>query len=103
MHYKPTDATAELLIHEVPKSPDRAADAGELADTVDQVLSKVTPREEKILRMRYGIGHPRNYSLEEVGEIFDVTKERIRQIEIKTLRKMRGARRTKKVLAPFLK
>lgn len=51
-------------------------------------MSTLTPREEKVLRMRLGIGEERDYTLEEVGETFGLTRERIRQIEAKALRKL---------------
>ena len=52
------------------------------------MLSTLTPREEKVLRMRFGIGENSDHTLEEVGSDFDVTRERIRQIEAKALRKL---------------
>lgn len=59
-----------------------------LKEEIDKVLSTLTPREEKVLRMRLGIGEERDYTLEEVGETFGLTRERIRQIEVKALRKL---------------
>jgi RNA polymerase primary sigma factor len=59
------------------------------------VLSTLTPREEKVVRMRFGINEERVYTLEEIGEFFDVTRERIRQIEGKALRKLRHPLRGK--------
>ena len=53
------------------------------------MLATLTPREEKVLRMRFGIGEKSDHTLEEVGQDFDVTRERIRQIEAKALRKLR--------------
>ena len=64
-----------------------------LRDELDEVLASLAPREEKVIRMRYGIGEPTQYSLEEIGSRFALTRERIRQIEIKALRKLRHARR----------
>ena len=64
-----------------------------LLEEVEDVLCTLSPREEKVLRMRYGIGEPSNYSLEEIGSKFFLTRERIRQIEIKALRKLRTAQR----------
>ena len=66
-----------------------------LSDQTRKVLSTLTPREEKVLRMRFGIGEDREYTLEEVGEYFSVTRERIRQIEGKALRKLRHPLRSK--------
>jgi RNA polymerase primary sigma factor len=59
------------------------------------VLRTLTPREEKVLKMRFGVGDGSEHTLEEVGQSFDVTRERIRQIESKALRKLRHPSRTK--------
>ena len=56
---------------------------------ISKVLGTLTDREEKILRMRFGLGHQREHTLEEIGECFDVTRERIRQIETKALQRLR--------------
>ena len=72
-----------------------------LKQEICEVLCMLTPREEKVLRMRYGIGEPTNYSLEEIGTRFNLTRERIRQIEIKALRKLRHAKR-RQTLANFV-
>ena len=61
------------------------------------VLDTLTPREEKVLRLRYGIDDGRPRTLEEVGKEFNVTRERIRQIEAKALRKLRHPSRSKKL------
>ncbi|MCS6962373.1 MAG: RNA polymerase sigma factor RpoD [Deltaproteobacteria bacterium] len=61
----------------------------DLQEQTRKILSFLTPREEKVLRMRFGIGEPRDHTLEEVGDSFNVTRERIRQIEAKALRKLR--------------
>ena len=66
-----------------------------LREEIEEVLASLTPREEKVVRMRYGIGEPTSYSLEEIGAQFCLTRERIRQIEIKALRKLRHHRRRK--------
>ncbi len=63
-----------------------------LTEEMEHVLCTLTPREEKVLRMRYGLGEPNAYSLEEIGSQFHLTRERIRQIEIKALRKLRQNR-----------
>jgi RNA polymerase primary sigma factor len=68
-----------------------------LIDHLDEVLSTLTPREEKILRMRFGIGERTDYTLDEVGNLFNVTRERIRQIEAKALKKLRHPVRSKKL------
>jgi RNA polymerase primary sigma factor len=61
------------------------------------VLATLTPREEQILRMRFGIGEKSDYTLEEVGQRFAVTRERIRQIEAKALRKLRHPSRARSI------
>jgi RNA polymerase primary sigma factor len=75
------------------EAPGENLEAEALRDHIDEVLSSLTPREEKVLRMRYGLGEPTQYSLEEIGARFCLTRERIRQIEIKALRKLRHVRR----------
>jgi RNA polymerase sigma factor (sigma-70 family) len=67
------------------------------AEQIQDILDSLTPRESKILRLRYGIGMPSEYTLEEVGKMFDVTRERIRQIEAKALRKMRHPSRASRL------
>ena len=59
----------------------------------------LTPREEQLLRMRYGIGVNSNHTLEEVGQIYNLTRERVRQIEAKALRKLRHPTRSKRLLS----
>lgn len=68
-----------------------------LSESTGKVLSTLTPREEKVLRMRFGIGEKSDHTLEEVGRDFSVTRERIRQIEAKALRKLRHPSRAKKL------
>ncbi len=68
-----------------------------LSEQTRRVLATLTPREEKVLRMRFGIGEKSDHTLEEVGQDFDVTRERIRQIEAKALRKLRHPSRSKKL------
>jgi RNA polymerase primary sigma factor len=65
-----------------------------LADETHKVLATLTPREEKVLRMRFGIGEKSDHTLEEVGHEFDVTRERIRQIEARALLKLRRPSRS---------
>ena len=72
-----------------------------LTEQTRKVLATLTPREEKVLRMRFGIGERADHTLEEVGQDFDVTRERIRQIEAKALKKLRHPSRSKR-LRPFL-
>lgn len=68
-----------------------------LRDTTTRVLSSLTPREERVLRMRFGIGMDSDHTLEEVGQQFSVTRERIRQIEAKALRKLKHPSRSRKL------
>jgi RNA polymerase primary sigma factor len=70
-------------------SPLESATAQALTEATGHLLSSLTPREAKVLRMRFGIDMNSEYTLEEVGKQFDVTRERIRQIEAKALRKLR--------------
>jgi RNA polymerase primary sigma factor len=82
-------------------SPQDAVISANLSEQTRRVLSSLTGREEKVLRMRFGIGEKYDHTLEEVGQDFDVTRERIRQIEAKALRKLRHPSRAKK-LKPFV-
>src|SRR3546814_1691868 len=68
-----------------------------LMETVRDVLAGLTPREAKVLRMRFGIDINTDHTLEEVGKQFDVTRERIRQIEAKALRKLRHPSRSEQL------
>jgi RNA polymerase primary sigma factor len=96
------DATLGELI-EAPDSidPHKAAEASALGQHLAEALSGLTPREERILRMRFGFGGMNEHTLEEVGRTFGVTRERIRQIEAKALQKLRHATRARK-LATFV-
>jgi len=78
-------------------SPAEAIIAKNLSEQSRRVLATLTPREEKVLRMRFGIGEKSDHTLEEVGKDFTVTRERIRQIEAKALRKLRHPVRSKKL------
>ncbi|MCB9522602.1 MAG: RNA polymerase sigma factor RpoD [Myxococcales bacterium] len=80
-------------------SPSDAVINLSLQEQTRKVLSTLTPREEKVLRMRFGIGEKSDHTLEEVGQDFDVTRERIRQIEAKALRKLRHPSRSKRLKA----
>jgi RNA polymerase primary sigma factor len=75
--------------------PIDAAIQSNLRETTTRVLASVTPREERVLRMRFGIGINKDHTLEEVGQQFSVTRERIRQIEAKALRKLKHPSRSK--------
>lgn len=81
------------------QSPLDAATIAGLQKAVGDVLSSLTPREAKVLRMRFGIEMNTDHTLEEVGKQFDVTRERIRQIEAKALRKLRHPSRAEKLLS----
>ena len=93
------DATLGDLI----KAPDAvdphaAVEASMLAEFVTEALAELTPREQRILRMRFGIGDAGEHTLEEVGKVFGVTRERIRQIEAKALEKLRDPARARKLI-----
>ena len=77
--------------------PGKAAENSNLRETTTRVLSSLTPREERVLRMRFGIGVNSDHTLEEVGQQFTVTRERIRQIEAKALRKLKHPSRSKQL------
>jgi RNA polymerase primary sigma factor len=79
------------------QAPAEAALHGSMRDVVKDVLDSLTPREAKVLRMRFGIEMSTDHTLEEVGKQFDVTRERIRQIEAKALRKLRHPSRSDKL------
>ena len=77
-------------------SPEDSAILSELKTATTKALATLTPREERVLRKRFGIGLPTDYTLEEIGEEFRVTTERIRQIEAKALRKLKHPSRGNK-------
>ncbi len=78
-------------------TPGEAVTGLNIAEQTQRVLATLTPREEKVLRMRFGIGEKSDHTLEEVGRNFSVTRERIRQIEAKALRKLRHPSRAKRL------
>ena len=78
-------------------SPEEYATAELLKEELSSVLETLTEREEKVLKLRFGLDDGQCRTLEEVGQIFGVTRERIRQIEAKALRKMRHPSRSKKL------
>ena len=81
--------------------PIEVAERSSLRQATTQILTQLTPREERVLRMRFGIGMPSDHTLEQVGEQFSVTRERIRQIEAKALRKLKHPQRSR-ALRSFL-
>jgi RNA polymerase primary sigma factor len=88
-------AMSELIEDPEASAPGDELEEGTLRDEIGEALAQLSPREEKVLRMRYGIGEPTQYSLEEIGARFNLTRERIRQIELKAIRKLRHVRRSK--------
>jgi RNA polymerase primary sigma factor len=89
-----SDSTlGDFLANPDAELPDERVQESALRDEIATALSTLSPREEKVVRMRFGIGEPTHYSLEEIGSRFALTRERIRQIEIKALRKLRHAKR----------
>jgi len=89
----------DFLEDKTQQSPSDSVMGQNLSDQTLRALATLTPREEKVLRMRFGIGERSDHTLEEVGQNFDVTRERIRQIEAKALRKLRHPSRSKKLKA----
>jgi len=87
----------DVIIDEKAVSPFRTLENNEASSRIEQVLSSLTEREEKIIRMRFGIGVSSEHTLEEVGKYFNLTRERIRQIEIKALKKLRHPARSKQL------
>jgi len=87
----------DVIIDEKAISPFKTLENREAYGRIEQVLSSLTEREEKIIRMRFGIGVSSEHTLEEVGKYFNLTRERIRQIEIKALRKLRHPVRSKEL------
>jgi RNA polymerase primary sigma factor len=87
----------DFVEDELAPSPVEAALRGNLAELMRKVLATLPPREEQILRMRFGIGLKTDCTLEEVGQVFAASRERIRQIEAKALRKLRQTRRSCKL------
>ena len=100
---KPRSATRKIRISAIssrtrtPSCPPDAAIQANLRETTTRVLASLTPREERVLRMRFGIGMNTDHTLEEVGQQFSVTRERIRQIEAKALRKLKHPSRSRKL------
>src|SRR5581483_1917950 len=82
-------------------SPSDTVASNDLKEKVREILKTLTPREEKVLKMRFGIDVASEHTLEEVGKDFSVTRERIRQIEVKALRKLRHPSRSKRLRSFF--
>jgi RNA polymerase primary sigma factor len=78
-------------------SPQDAAISSNMAKRIQKALSTLNEREEKILRMRFGIGEKHDHTLDEVGQYFELTRERIRQIENKALRRLKHSSRADKL------
>ena len=96
------DATlGDLIAAPDTVNPHGAAEASALAESLSEALAQLNPREQRILRMRFGIGDADDHTLEEVGKVFGVTRERIRQIEAKALAKLRQPTAARK-LTTFL-
>ncbi|HLW72642.1 MAG TPA: RNA polymerase sigma factor RpoD, partial [Candidatus Babeliales bacterium] len=93
----------DFIENDKESSPADTVANSDLKDRVREVLKTLTPREEKVLKMRFGIDVASEHTLEEVGKDFSVTRERIRQIEVKALRKLRHPSRSKRLLAFFEK
>ena len=85
----------DFVADENAEAPGKAADRAMVAQQINQALKSLTPREEKVIRLRFGLDDGRPRTLEEVGKEFNVTRERIRQIEAKALRKLRHPSRAK--------
>ena len=79
------------------QAPSEAAAYSLLREQIEQVLCTLTDRERRVLKLRFGLDDGRPRTLEEVGKEFDVTRERIRQIEAKALRKLRGPKKSNKL------
>jgi RNA polymerase primary sigma factor len=91
------DQLADFVEDRINPQPDKEAMEGVLRTDVRKALAVLTPRQETVLRMRFGIEEERDYTLEELGEIFAVTRERIRQIEQKSLQILRNPNRRKPI------
>jgi RNA polymerase primary sigma factor len=87
----------DFIEDETAESPIRAASQGMLKDKIEAVLNTLTRREREIIKLRYGIGDGYTYTLEEVGRVFNVTRERVRQIEAKAIRKLQHPVRARRL------
>jgi len=91
------DSHLEDIIGTMENNPRQVAINNELKEKIDWMLTTLSSREEKVVRMRTGIGEERQYTLEEIGEEFGLTRERIRQIEVKAIKKLRHPARREKL------
>jgi RNA polymerase primary sigma factor len=96
--------SVETLMDMLGKEPDQEKEneRRELAEAIDQILSQMNKREETILRMYYGLGFSREFTLDEIGKDMGLTRERVRQIKTKSLRKLMRAKDFKDKLSPFV-
>ncbi len=90
----------DFIADEETETPEETAELSDIRERIENALNTLTPREATVLRLRFGFEGGRCYTLEEVGKIFNVTRERIRQIEAKALRKLRHPSRSKNFKAP---
>ncbi len=86
---------ADFIEDKTVLTPQDKAIYNDLAQNLNQILSTLTPREERVVRMRFGLGERHDHTLEEVGQVFEVTRERVRQIEAKALKKLRHPTRAR--------
>jgi RNA polymerase primary sigma factor len=91
------DELEDFVEDRINRRPEEEAMEGTLRRDVRKALAILTPRQEKVVRMRFGIEEKRDYTLEELGEMFTVTRERIRQIEQKSLQILRNPNRRKPI------
>jgi RNA polymerase primary sigma factor len=85
----------EFISDEKNPSPLNIAEQNNITEHILKILHTLTPKEEQIIKMRFGIGFDRDLTLEEVGDLFSITRERVRQIEVKAMRKLRHPKRLK--------
>jgi RNA polymerase primary sigma factor len=90
----------DLLQDRTVQSPEETTLVGDLANEVERALEPLTDREKEVLRLRYGLGTDREYTLEEIGRRLSVTRERVRQIEARALQKLRSARQRDETTHP---
>jgi RNA polymerase primary sigma factor len=82
----------EMIRDRTVRSPEETAIASDLSNEVERTLAPLSDREKEVLRLRYGLGTDREYTLEEIGRQLSVTRERVRQIESRALQKLRSAK-----------